>query len=82
MFVRFVRLEDVKPLVDAVNNAKTHREHDETKLIVDMIADLGTVLDEADVPPDGGRYFVIPAWYATDVIKKWLIKLHNLPAEQ
>lgn len=48
---------------------------------VDMIADLGTVLDEADVP-DEGRYFVIPAWYTTEVIKKWLIKLHNLPAEQ
>ena len=34
MFVRFVRLEDAKQLVDAVNNAKTQREHDEAKLIL------------------------------------------------
>ena len=33
-FVRLVKLEDAKPLVDAVNNAKTQREHDAAKLIL------------------------------------------------
>lgn len=39
---------------------------------VDMIADLGTVLDEANVP-DEGRYIVIPAWYA-NFLKKGDLK--------
>lgn len=39
---------------------------------VDLIADLGTVLDEANVP-DAGRYIVIPAWYA-NFLKKGDLK--------
>ena len=34
MLVRYVKLEDVMPLVEAVNNAKTQREHDEAKSVL------------------------------------------------
>lgn len=34
MLVRYVKFEDAKQLVDAVNNAKTQREHDEANLIL------------------------------------------------
>jgi len=39
---------------------------------VELIADLGTVLDEANIP-DEGRWIVLPAWYA-NLLKKGDLK--------
>lgn len=35
MFVRYVKFEDAKRLVDAVNNAKTQHEHDRAKYVLE-----------------------------------------------